>query len=91
MDARDTRLDGNAIGGVMLELFGVEMTAATGVCRSCGATEQVATLDVYVRAAGTVVRCPNCDSVLMRIVRGRDRTWLDLSGLGSIALPRVLG
>jgi Zn finger protein HypA/HybF involved in hydrogenase expression len=87
MEASETRLDGNAIGGVMLELFGVEMTTATGVCGSCGAAAQVATLHVYVRAPGTVLRCPHCEAVLMRIVRGRDRTWLDFSGLGSIELP----
>jgi len=29
--ADERRLDGNAIGGLMLELFGVEMTTATGV------------------------------------------------------------
>jgi hypothetical protein len=38
-------------------------------------------------APGTVVRCAHCKSVLMRVVRGPDRTWLDLSGLGSVELP----
>ena len=81
------RLDGNAIGGELLELFGVEMTVATGVCRSCGAAGAVAELHVYTRAPGTVVRCPACESVLMRIVRGRDRLWLDLSGVRSLEIP----
>jgi hypothetical protein len=84
----DLRLDGNAIGGVMLEIFGVEMTNATGVCASCGTADLVARLEVYVQAPGTVVRCAHCRAVLMRIVRGPDRTWLDLSGLGSIELPK---
>ena len=88
MDARDRRLDGNAIGGLLLELFGVELTVATTVCGSCGATEQMARLDVYVDAPGTVVRCTHCRAVLMRIVRAPDRTWLDFSGLRSIELPR---
>jgi hypothetical protein len=39
-------LDGNAIGGLLLEVFGVEMTVATGVCASCGATGPVAELHV---------------------------------------------
>jgi Zn finger protein HypA/HybF involved in hydrogenase expression len=81
------RLDGNAIGGELLELFGVEMTIATGVCRSCGATGAVAELHVYARAPGTVVRCPGCESVLMTIVRGRDRLWLDVGGLRSLEIP----
>ena len=84
METRDLKLDGNAIAGELVELFGVEMTVATGVCAGCGAVEQVARLDVYVRAPGIVVRCPHCEAVLMRIVRGRDRVWLDLRGVRSL-------
>ena len=91
MRTDDLKLDGNAIAGELFELFGVEMTIATGVCRSCGAVEQVARLEVYVRAPGTVVRCPHCEAVLMRIVRGRDRVWLDLSGVRSLELSLPLG
>ncbi|HYY63775.1 MAG TPA: DUF6510 family protein [Gaiellaceae bacterium] len=86
--ADERRLDGNAIGGLMLELFGVEMTTATSVCGSCGQAEPVARLEVYVDAPGTVVRCLHCKSVVMRVVRGPGRTWLDLSGLSSVELPR---
>lgn len=86
--ADERRLDGNAIGGMMLELFGVEMTTATEVCATCGTADVFAQTEVYMDAPGTVVRCAHCKGVLMRVVRGRDRTWLDLSGLGSIELPR---
>ena len=86
--ADERRLDGNAIGGLMLELFGVEMTTATGICASCGAVDLVARLEVYMDAPGTVVRCRHCESVLIRIVRGSGRTWLDLSGLSAIELPQ---
>ena len=82
----DLRLDGNAIGGLMLELFGIEMTTATEVCGTCGTADVVARLEVYMDAPGTVVRCVHCKAVLMRIVRGPDRAWLDLSGLRSIEL-----
>jgi hypothetical protein len=67
-------------------VFGVEATIATGVCGGCGAVDVVARLDVYVHAAGTVVRCPACEGVLMRFVRGPDRLWLDLSGLRTLEL-----
>jgi hypothetical protein len=86
MDARDRRLDGNAIGGLLLELFGIELTVATSVCGSCGAVEQVARLDVYTDAPGVVVRCCHCEGVMMRIVRGPDRAWIDLSGTGSLEI-----
>jgi hypothetical protein len=84
--ADDRRLDGNAIGGVPLELFGTEMTAAPGTCAHCGARELMASTDVYLQAAGIVVRCRHCEGVLFRIVRAGDRTWLDLSGIGCLEL-----
>jgi hypothetical protein len=43
-------LDGNAIGGQLLELFGREMTVARGACAYCGAPARIAELAVYMRA-----------------------------------------
>ena len=80
------RVDGNAIGGVLAEIFGREMTVAVGVCGSCGSTGQVAELHVYLRAPGIVVRCPGCESVLLKIVRSERRAWLDLSGLRTLEI-----
>jgi len=81
----DLRLDGNAIGGLLLELFGADLTAAGSVCGGCGANEEVARLDVY-HGAGIVVRCRHCEAVMIRIVQGPQRTWLDLSGTKSLVL-----
>jgi hypothetical protein len=89
VEPEDRKLDGNAIGGLLLELFGVELTVATSICGSCGATEQVARLDVYVHAPGVVVRCCHCEDVMMRIVRGPDRAWIDLSGTGSLEIREL--
>ncbi|HET7420875.1 MAG TPA: DUF6510 family protein [Candidatus Dormibacteraeota bacterium] len=82
----DMRLDGNAIGGLLREIFALEMTAAVGTCNSCGAVNEVGRLHVYVHAPGTVVRCPGCEAVVMRIVRGRGRYWVDLTGTRSLEL-----
>jgi hypothetical protein len=86
VESRDLRLDGNAIGGLLLELFGVELTAAPCVCASCGASEEVARLDVYVDCPGVVVRCPHCENVVITIVHGRERTWVDLGGTRGLSL-----
>jgi ribosomal protein S27E len=75
-----THVDGNAIGGLLYDVFGREATDASGSCRTCGAENFLGALLVY-RAAGVVVRCPSCGSVLMRFVAGRDRVWVDLGGL----------
>ena len=77
-------LDGNAIGGLLLDVFGAEMTAAPGTCGTCGAVNPVARLIVYRQAPGTVVRCPACGSVLMVLVRKQGVACVDLMGLASL-------
>ena len=79
-------LDGNAIGGLLLELFGTELTAAPCTCGACGARAELARLDVYLDCPGVVVRCHQCDQVLIMIVRGPERSWVDLSGMRRLEL-----
>jgi uncharacterized protein DUF6510 len=86
IEQSDMKLDGNAIGGLLAEIFNVEMTTAEGTCAGCGAVNAVARVDVYVNAPGTVVRCPGCGGVLMRIVRGPGRYWIDMSGIRTLEL-----
>jgi predicted RNA-binding Zn-ribbon protein involved in translation (DUF1610 family) len=83
-DDADLRLDGNGIGGLLQEVFAWEATTARGTCASCGAVGEVATLVVYAHAPGTVMRCPKCGSVLLRVVRAERRMWVDLRGLRSL-------
>jgi hypothetical protein len=45
----------------------------------------MARLDVY-RGAGIVGRCCQCETVMIRIVEGRGRAWIDLSGTASLEL-----
>jgi hypothetical protein len=54
---------------------------ATGQCNSCGQIGVFAQARVYAMEPGLVVRCSNCENALMRIVKGRGKTWLDLRGL----------
>jgi Family of unknown function (DUF6510) len=75
-------LDGNAIGGLLIDVFGTDMTAALTTCATCGATGPVAELVVYGPSPGTVVRCRGCDAVL--IVKAHGRICVDLSGLASL-------
>jgi len=77
-------LDGNAIGGQLLEVFGRELTDATCVCATCAARAQVAELVVYVRGPGTVVRCRSCSNVVIVLVSIRGITCVDLGGLATL-------
>jgi hypothetical protein len=80
-------LDGNALAGPLREIFAVDVTAATGRCAGCGRVGAVATLRVYAQAPGLVARCPSCEAVILRLVRGPDRAWLDLRGAASLEIP----
>jgi hypothetical protein len=74
-------LDGNAIGGDLLELFGVDLTAATCTCASCGTSGYVAEAVVYLRGPGRVARCRACGELLFVLVTIRDITCVDLRGV----------
>ena len=64
----DLHLDGNALGGMLIEIFGHEMTDAEGTCLDCGAVNQFGALIAYIAAPGYVLRCPSCRAVLLVIV-----------------------
>jgi len=82
-------LDGNALAGLLHDVFDSEMTTATGVCASCGSSRQVAEFEVYVRAPGAVARCRDCGSVLMVLARVRGINCVDLSGLATLDASAV--
>jgi uncharacterized Zn finger protein len=81
-------LDGNAVAGLLHEVFGTEMTTATGTCNNCGASAPVGAVRVF-RSAGVVLRCPRCDNVLAKIVARRTQICVDLSGLRRLALAET--
>ncbi|HTV99867.1 MAG TPA: DUF6510 family protein [Streptosporangiaceae bacterium] len=77
-------LDGNAIGGLLTEIFAAEMTSAQATCATCGAVRPLADTLVYLRGPGTVVRCRQCTSILMVISRVRGFNCVDLSGISTL-------
>jgi Family of unknown function (DUF6510) len=77
-------LDGNAIAGTLMAVFGMEMTTATGACACCRRRSLVGEFAVYLRGPGTVVRCRHCASVVMVIVAAHGVTCLDLRGLDAL-------
>jgi DNA-directed RNA polymerase subunit RPC12/RpoP len=77
----ESHLDGNAIAGVLYELFGREMTDQHGACGHCGGENALGAVHVYIDAPGTVLRCPNCASVLMVIVRHPDGTRISFEAI----------
>ena len=82
----DDHVDGNAIGGVLMELFGREMTDAHGSCANCGSVHQVGEMMVY-RGMGDVVRCPTCGNVVIVAVTIGERTRVHLDALRWLEPP----
>lgn len=80
-------LDGNAIAGLLHEVFRKEMTAATATCGSCGAQAAVAEGVVYPRIPGAVVRCRTCGGLLMVITRIHGVHCIDLQGIAELSSP----
>jgi Zn finger protein HypA/HybF involved in hydrogenase expression len=76
-------LDGNAVAGVLQEVFAVEMTTAITTCKSCGATEAIGALHVF-QGAGMVMRCPHCDNALATLVKEDTRVWIGFAGVRTL-------
>ena len=77
----ENTLDGNAAGGILQEIFPFEMTTVQATCNGCGATGAVGKLAAYMHGMGTIVRCPACDTVLVRVAHAKGRYWLDMRGV----------
>jgi Family of unknown function (DUF6510) len=78
----ELRLDGNAAAGALGEVFSFEATTAEYACGGCGRADRIGAAMVFeVRGLGTIVRCPRCDNVLIRLAHNRGRYWIDLRGI----------
>jgi hypothetical protein len=87
MTSSDLWRDGTALADPFHDLFRVDVTAAVGRCTGCGRTAPMAEARVFDHAPGVIARCPGCEQVLLRLVRGPGRAWLDLRGLSWLQLP----
>jgi ribosomal protein S27E len=81
-----SHMDGNMLGGDLGELFTMDMTMAVVQCASCGTPAMMAQTMVYADAPGVIARCASCGEIMLRLVRGPDRAWLDLRGVTYLQL-----
>jgi hypothetical protein len=84
MEAGSLHTDGNAIAGLLQEVFAAEVTAAGRVCQSCGLNSQIGAHRLYT-GAGFVLRCPGCGDLAAVIAALPDRNVISLHGTWSIA------
>jgi hypothetical protein len=80
-------VDGNAVGGLLIEAFGREMTMARECCGGCGSVRELGTLLAYLDGPGQVLRCPDCGSVLLVAVRIEGRLRLSARAIVWLETP----
>ena len=83
MDAADMHTDGNAIAGLLQDVFVAEFTTMERTCQSCGDQYPAGAHRSY-DGAGIVLRCPNCDDVALRIAELPDRLVFELRGAWTV-------
>jgi len=85
---RALMLDGNAVAGLLHEVFGIELTASPTKCAHCGAVGALGALLAFTHAPGIVLRCSACEQVVMRIVETADAIYLEARGAAYLRLER---
>jgi hypothetical protein len=79
-------LDANAVAGDLEALLGFDATAAAHCCAACGNVSPMGTLLAFIGGPGTVLRCSVCREVVLRMVRARTGTLLDVRGAAYIVV-----
>ena len=87
LDGPERRLDGNAAGGVLMEVLAVDPTRALATCAHCGARAALGAHLVYADAPALVVRCPTCMEVVLRCASDQAGVRLEMSGVRLLAMP----
>ena len=77
----ENKLDGNAAAGMLQAIFPFDMTLVVTTCTGCGATNALGATAAYMPGMGTIVRCPSCDNVLIRVAQVKGRYLLDMRGV----------
>ncbi|MEZ3160181.1 DUF6510 family protein [Microbacterium sp. BWT-B31] len=76
-------VDGNAIAGILSDVFVQDTTALVGVCGGCGAVAPIAEAVVEIDETAAIVRCRSCTRTLFTVLRIDGRMRLVVSALRS--------
>jgi DNA-directed RNA polymerase subunit RPC12/RpoP len=88
MQTEELRLDGNAAAGTLSEVFDGDVTSALATCAGCGSARPMGALLEYGNGMGVILRCPGCNTAMLRMVRTRGYVRLDASGISLLVIPR---
>ena len=89
MQTEEMRLDGNAAGGALRQVYARDVTGALATCARCHAEGPVGALLEYGHGMGVVLRCPHCDALMLRVVHARGWVRVDASGIALLMIPET--
>jgi hypothetical protein len=81
-------LDGNALAGVLYELFDTEMTSTPVECASCGRVGELGSLWAFTESPGYVLGCPDCQKIVIRMTVTPEQFYLDARGAAYLRIPK---
>ncbi len=87
-DTFSLMLDGNALAGLLYELFDEEMTIAPLECAVCGRRGELGSLWAFAESPGYVLRCPGCQNVVIRMSVTPTEVFLDARGAAYLRIPK---
>lgn len=82
-------VDGNAVAGELQQIFGRDLTMALMRCCHCAADTRLGALMAFVRGPGVVLRCPACETVIVRVVETPSEYYIDTRGAAYMRIDRV--
>ena len=83
---RETRVDGNAAAGLLSTMFRCEPSDVMLICTGCGADAPLGALLAYSLEMGAILRCPVCDTAVLRAGAVGAMLWVDLRGAVSLRM-----
>lgn len=82
-------LDGNALAGMLSEVFAMDVTASRGACVRCGVVGALGEQHLYMNpgSPGAVLRCHRCEGMLLVVVHREGTLRVAAPGLRWMDIP----
>jgi len=77
-------VDGNAVAGLLSEVFAGDPTTFIGTCGGCGAVAVFAEAVVEMDDEAAIVRCRSCTHTLFTVLRGGEAVRLIIGALREV-------
>jgi hypothetical protein len=84
----DLLLGGDAGARLVQQVFVPDVTLARIRCGACDGVTGIGALAVYAGPMGAVLKCSDCENVLMRVVDTPHGLWLEMGGARNVRFQR---